>query len=120
MSIIKEYLPEMVRLALAVLGALVTAYIIPWLRQRIGETRYKRLLLLAETAVLAVEQMYPEWSGAEKLNEVLGYLSGYGYGDGIETRSAVESAVVAMNAEMYKKTPGSALLGGSEKDGGVG
>ncbi|MEG1263518.1 MAG: phage holin, LLH family [Clostridia bacterium] len=63
-------LTQIVTALLGVLATVVTAYMVPWLRGKIGEENYRRSLVVAETLVKAAEQIYGAGKGKEKLQYV--------------------------------------------------
>ena len=87
-----------VLISIAVLFA--TRYLIPYLIEKNGQERTKRLMYYAGIAVRAAEQMYQKsGSGTEKLNYVLTRLREHGFDlSPDELRAAVEAAVHDMSA----------------------
>lgn len=59
-------------LIVTALSALVTMYIIPWAKEKIGTERFEELLAFAEYAVRAAEQLYQD--NGEKKQYVYNFL----------------------------------------------
>jgi len=78
---------------IALAAALVTTFLIPWIKQRLTAGQQEALESIIETAVLAAEQMYGKGMGREKLQAVIDYLHGKGYDVDIEQ---IEAAVYAL------------------------
>jgi LL-H family phage holin len=96
---------DITQIILAVIGLLaaaVTAVIIPWLRTRLGAERWAQLVLVAQVAVEAAEQLYRgEGKGQEKLTYALERVNeqlrkqGISF-DEIDVRAAIEAAVLGL------------------------
>ena len=79
----------------ALAAALLTAFVIPWLRDRTTAQQQESLRTWAEIAVSAAEQMYRSGRGQEKKAYVLAFLEGRGYRmDDEAVEMAVEAAVL--------------------------
>lgn len=89
----------------AVIGlcaALITRYLIPWIKDRAGQERTWRLCQAATIAVQAAEQ-FSKSGRTDKLNYALDYLRKRGFDlSPDELRAAVESAVFEMNRAAQK------------------
>lgn len=82
----------------ALAAALLTAFVIPWLRNRTTDQQRESLRTWAEIAVAAAEQLYRSNQGQEKKNYVLSFLEGRGYRmDDEAVHLAVEAAVLALH-----------------------
>lgn len=82
--------------SISLCAALITAFLIPWLKTKAGQERTERLFKMTGIAVRAAEQMF-ETSG-EKLDYVLKYLKERGFDvSADELRATVEAAVYEMN-----------------------
>lgn len=81
--------------ALALIGALITIYLIPWLRRKAGTERLAMLKTWAEIAVNAAEQLYTgSGHGEEKKAYVLKFLQSKGFTIDFDSlENIVESAV---------------------------
>lgn len=88
---------------ISILALLVTAYLVPWLRLKIGEQKTEHLLQIIQIAVQAAEQYFGSGSGAEKKAYVLDYLEAKGI-------DVDDATIEAMVNELYGKenAPGGA------------
>lgn len=79
---------------IALLAALVTYKLIPWIKSRTTETQQKNLAAMARVAVFAAEQLYGAGNGDKKLEYARMILLNAGYNvDTDILRAAIESAV---------------------------
>ena len=84
---------------IALLAALITYKVIPWLKEKMTESQYKQLCTVVDIAVYAAEQLYGNGHGAEKLKYAMDVLESQGFKvDENLVRAAIEKAV-------YKQTP---------------
>ena len=82
---------------LALLAALVTGKLIPWINSRTTERQQANLTALANTFVYAAEQVFGANKGAEKLAYVRAGLQAKGYDvDDKAVLAAIEAAVKQM------------------------
>lgn len=96
-------LTPVLQAVISLCAALITAFLIPWLKAKAGQERTERLFKMTGIAVRAAEQMY-ETSG-EKLNYVLKYLKERGFDvSPDELRATVEAAVYEMNNAVMEYT----------------
>ena len=51
---------------IALLSAVVTTFLIPYIKQRLSEEKQKKLLFWVQTAVRAAEQLYGSKTGKQK------------------------------------------------------
>ena len=90
-----EWIQDVLALALVVAVAATVAYLLPWLREKLGAAKFDQLWQLVCIAVQAAEQFFPAAkSGADKLKFVLKWLrdQGVAIDDGM-TRPMIEAAV---------------------------
>lgn len=89
----------------AVIGlcvALVTGFVIPWVKNKIGTQGTENMLAWVSIAVKAAEQLYTSADGAEKKRYVLNFLESKGLNvDEYELDNAIEAAVLELHAELY-------------------
>ena len=84
---------------IALLAALVTYKLVPWLKSKMTDSQYKQLRVAAEIAVYAAEQIYGAGNGNQKLEYALRLLERQGFTFNEEMlRAAIEDAV-------YKQVP---------------
>ena len=86
---------------LALLAALVTYKLIPWIKARTTAEQQSLLVATVKTLVYAAEQLYGAGKGAEKLDYVIKELEARGF---TADRAAIEAAV----AEQLNSTNGGA------------
>lgn len=90
-------LTPLLQAVIGLCAAMITRYLIPWIKARTGQERTWRLCQAATIAVQAAEQ-FCKGGSSEKLNYALGYLREHGFDlSPDELRAAVESAVFEMN-----------------------
>lgn len=93
-------LTQILMAAMTLIMSIITAFLIPYLKEKIGEKKYQELSRWVSIAVTAAEQLYSApGSGAEKRRYVLKFLESKGFT--IDTDSLdnmIESAVYALKA----------------------
>lgn len=86
--------------ALAV--ALITAFVIPWLKNKVGAQNMDLFLAWVDIAVAAAEQLYESTDGDGKKAYVVSFLASKGFKvDTEELDNAIESAVLKLHNELY-------------------
>lgn len=100
-------LTQIILSILALLGALVTRYVIPWIKKKIlseenklSENQRMLISLAIKTAVTAAEQIYKSDEGEKKKAYVLALLRAQGFD--VDT-SAVDAAIEAAVLELHKR-----------------
>ena len=97
-----------VKIVVGLCFAIITKFVIPYLKTLREDARWKRLIDIVQTAVEAAEQTIKKpGSGAEKKQEVLMFVSDWLKKQGIEVTDAeldnlIESAVKKMNDRKAK------------------
>lgn len=81
---------------IALIAALITIKVIPWIQARTTAAQYDLLLTATRVAVFAAEQIYGAGGGKEKLMYVKGELAKKGYKVDID---AIESMVMELNLD---------------------
>ena len=61
-----ELITELTKAILSVVLILITAYVIPWLKNNIGEDKYAALIEFAEIVVRSAEKIYTQDEWAKK------------------------------------------------------
>ena len=90
-------LTPLLQALLALLAALVTGKLLPWINSRTTERQQANLTALANTFVYAAEQVFGANKGAEKLAYVRAGLQAKGYDvDDKAVLAAIEAAVKQM------------------------
>ena len=91
-------LTPVVQAIIALLGALVTYKLIPWISSKTTEKQRENLEAAVRITVYAAEQLYGAGNGEEKLEYVLNKLREEGFDlDKSVLRDAIEAVVYGMN-----------------------
>ena len=69
-----ETLKTLINAVLTVVGILLTAYVIPWLKEKVGTERLERLAAYAEYGVRSAEQIFTQAQWKEKKQYVYNYV----------------------------------------------
>jgi len=84
---------------IALIGAILTAFVIPYIRAKTSEAQRDKLAAVVNTLVMAAEQLFGAGCGEEKLRYVIDALGEMGYtvdidesGDAI--RAMIEASVL--------------------------
>lgn len=83
-------LTPIIQAVIALLAALVTYKLVPWIKARTTAEQQAMLGAMVRTLVYAAEQLYGAGHGAEKLDYVIGELRERGFE---ADRAAIEAAV---------------------------
>lgn len=99
----------LLKVLIAVIFALITRYLIPYLKTLRDDARWSRLIDMVKVAVEAAEQTIHE-DGTVKKEEVTKFVTEWlkSYGINVtpeEIDKLIESAVYAMNLEKKKDAP---------------
>lgn len=88
-------LTDIIVSVIALLTALVTTFLVPWLKTKLDANKWAKLVNIVGIAVNAAEQLFKgSGRGDEKLTYVLNYLNSQGYDVNDETiRNVIEDAV---------------------------
>ena len=86
-------------------AALITVFLIPYMKSKYNATQQEEIVTWVEFAVLAAEQLYGSGMGQEKKAYVLEFLRQQGYAvDAAKLEVLIESAVKALlNSEDVKQ-----------------
>lgn len=86
---------------IALLAAVLTAVLVPWLKSRLTDAQMEELLAWVEIAVAAAQQMYYQMDGAQRKEYVLEFLESKGYDvDSREVDTAIEAAVLKLHRQL--------------------
>lgn len=96
-----ELITKIVEAVVTILLALVSAYVIPWIKNRVGEDKYNLLVSFAETVVRSAEKIFtPEqWEQKKEyaVDMVLEKSNSLGLKIGVdEINAIIEGAVQAV------------------------
>lgn len=83
-------LTPIIEAVIALLAALITSRLIPWLKARTTNEQQARIAAAIRTAVYAAEQIYGAGHGAQKKAYAVAYLSEHGFD---VDSTAIEGAV---------------------------
>jgi len=90
---------------IALLAALITYKLIPWIRSKTDAQTQRNLETAARVAVYAAEQIFGAGHGADKMDYAIGVLENSGFTlDADVIRATLESAVREMNADDWYPT----------------
>lgn len=94
---------NILKIVIAVSAALITAYLIPYIKNKLKDEKYAQLVAMVETAVRAAEQTF-KGSGKGKLKkeDVLSFVHFWMVNNGIDISDAqldelIEAAVFQLN-----------------------
>lgn len=86
---------------LTLLGTVITAFVVPWLKCRTCAQDREELLGWVDIAVAAAQQVLYSGSGEQRKEMVRSFLSGKGYSvDTDEVDQAIEAAVLRLHQEL--------------------
>lgn len=94
-------LTPVINAIIALLAALITAFVIPWLRRKTSAQDRAELLEWVEIAVAAAQQLFHQLDGAERKQYVLDFLAEKGYYlEDKEVDNAIEAAVLRLHRQL--------------------
>lgn len=94
---------------IALVAALISAFVIPWIKSKATNERIADFIRWVEIAVAAAEQLYESTDGEAKKDYVVNYLRGKGITMNEEdVENAIEAAVIKLHNELYKGGEGNA------------
>jgi len=93
---------ELLNTIIALMATVITTFVVPWIKRKVGNEKMTDFLRWVEIGVLAAEQMYKSFEGEEKKAYVVKLLNekGFKFTDA-EVSAAIESAVKSVHAELY-------------------
>ena len=94
-------LTPIIEIIVALIGAVLAAFVIPWLRTKLTAEDTKELLTWVQIAVSAAQQLYHQLDGSKRLEYALSILEQKGFD--IESDvviSAVEAEVLKLHQEL--------------------
>ena len=94
-------LTPIINAAVALLAAVITAFVVPWIRRKTTQQDRETMLAWVEIAVAAAQQLYHQLSGEERKAYVVSFLAGKGYSvDDAALDNAIEAAVLKLHREL--------------------
>lgn len=93
---------RIIEAVIALAGALLTTFLIPWIKEKYDAERLKKVQTYVDIAVTAAEQIYKACDGDTKKAYVLNYLAEKGIRFDAETvERMIEASVLMLHAELY-------------------
>ena len=93
---------QIISAVIALISALVSAFLIPWLKTKIDANKLQTIKTYVEIGVKAAEQLYAATDGEEKKAYVINFLAEHGIRFDISTiDQLIESAVLQLHHELY-------------------
>jgi len=87
---------------LALLATLITVFVIPWIKKKIGAENMSEFLAWVDIAVAAAEQLFDSTDGAAKKQYVAVFLESKGFKlDTQALDNAIEASVIRLHNELY-------------------
>lgn len=95
-------LTEILSTVITLIAAIIAAFVIPWLKNKIGEQNMDEFMAWVNIAVAAAEQLYESTDGELKKAYVVEFLSSKGFKvDTEELDNAIEAAVLELHNALY-------------------
>lgn len=98
-------LTAIIEAAIALIVAVVSAFVIPWVKKKVGAEDMTDFLRWVDIGVAAAEQIFTSVATQEKKDFVLQFLweKGFSYNE-LEVDAAIEAAVIKLHTELYGQT----------------
>lgn len=94
-------LTPVINAVVALIAAIITAFVIPWLKRKTTAQDRETMLAWVEIAVAAAQQLYHDLDGMARKEYVLAFLSAKGYNiDDTALDNAIEAAVLKLHREL--------------------
>jgi hypothetical protein len=88
---------------IALLAAVATAYLVPWLKSKTTANQRENLLVWVDIAVSAAQQLFHQADGAKRLHYALDLLESKGFDVNDDSvLDAVEAAVLKLHQGLVK------------------
>lgn len=89
-----------IEIALALISAIITTFVIPVIKEKLSEAKREKLRFWTDIAVKAAEQLYGSKTGQQKKEYVVSFLLSKGIVfDVDEVTALIESSVYKLTAE---------------------
>lgn len=94
-------LTPIINAMIALVAALITAFVIPWLKRKTTAHDREEMLKWVEIAVAAAQQLYHQLDGQQRKEYVRNYLNSKGYDvNDKDVDNAIEAAVLRLHREL--------------------
>ena len=94
---------QIISAVIALISALVSAFLIPWLKTKIDANKLQTIKTYVEIGVKAAEQLYAATDGEEKKAYVINFLAEHGIRFDVSTiDQLIEAAVLQLHHELYR------------------
>ena len=93
---------QIIAAVIALISALVSAFLIPWIKTKIDADKLQTVQAYVEIGVKAAEHLYAASEGDKKKAYVISFLAGKGIKFDVETvDKLIEAAVLQLHHELY-------------------
>lgn len=93
---------QIISAVIALISALVSAFLIPWLKTKIDANKLQTIKTYVEIGVKSAEQLYAATDGEEKKAYVINFLAEHGIRFDVSTiDQLIEAAVLQLHHELY-------------------
>lgn len=93
---------QIISAVIALISAIVSAFLIPWLKTKIDANKLQTIKTYVEIGVKAAEQLYAATDGEEKKAYVINFLAEHGIRFDVSTiDQLIEAAVLQLHHELY-------------------
>ena len=93
---------QIISAVIALISALVSAFLIPWLKTKIDANKLQTIKTYVEIGVKAAEQLYAATDGEEKKAYVINFLAEHGLRFDVSTiDQLIEAAVLQLHHDLY-------------------
>lgn len=93
-------LTPLINAFIALVAALISAFVIPWLKRKTTAQDREEMLKWVEIAVTAAQQLYHNLNGSERKEYVKNFLNSKGYD---VTDKAIDNAIEAAVLKLHKE-----------------
>lgn len=97
-------LTPIVNAFIALIAALISAFVIPWIKRKTSEHDRNEMMKWVEIAVSAAQQLYHNLNGSDRKEYVQQFLISKGYDvSSKEVDNSIEAAVLKLHKELESK-----------------
>ena len=97
-----DHYTAIIEAAIALIAAVAAAFVIPWVKEKVGTERMSDFLRWVEIGVAAAEQLFSSAAAQDKKQYVTDFLreKGVTYNE-LEIEAAIEAAVIKLHSQLY-------------------